>query len=77
MAVIVGHEGPGNAKDPGIAGKWAFGELGKLTVVTGGQAAADLVELGFDQVVVVDKPLSGMGQLISQFEFSRAGQVGG
>ncbi|MNI41268.1 hypothetical protein D3C73_955180 [compost metagenome] len=76
VAVVVGDEGPGDAKDPGVAREGAGGELGQLTVVTAGQAAADLVELGLDQVIVVEEPLGRVGQIMTQLELGGAAPVG-
>ena len=55
-AVGVGDKGPGHAEHPRISGERPVGELGQLPVVARRQIVADLADLLFDDVIVVDQP---------------------
>ena len=57
MAVVVGDEGPGEAEDPGIAGKGPVCEFWQLPVVAGRKIFADFADLRLDEVVIVEQPL--------------------
>ena len=59
QAVRVGDIGPGDAQHPRIARERSLGELRQLLIVAGRQILADLADLHFHDVVVVDKPLGG------------------
>jgi hypothetical protein len=52
-------EGPGDAEDPWIASQRSVGQLRQLTIVAGRQVVADLANLLFDEVIVVEQPLAG------------------
>ena len=58
-AVGVGDESPGHAEHAGIADQRTAAELGKLAVVAGRQVGADLTDLLFDEVIVVEQPFRG------------------
>ena len=58
-AVGVRDEGPGEAEHARIAGERPVGELGQLAVVARRQVVADLADLLFDEVVVVEQPFGG------------------
>ena len=49
----------GHGIDAGGAGDLARGQLGELAVVAGRKVMADLADLAFHQVVVVEQPLGG------------------
>ena len=55
-AIGMGDERPRYAEHPGIARERARRELGKLSVVSGRQVRADLVDLLFDEMIIVDQP---------------------
>ena len=55
-AVGMRDERPGDAEHAGIAGKRSVGELGQLAVIAGRKVGADLADLPFDEVIVVDQP---------------------
>ena len=52
----MGNEGPGQTEYPWIPGERSGGELRQLPVVTGRQIGADLANLLFDQIIIVDQP---------------------
>ena len=58
-AVGVGDERPGHAEHAGIAGQRTAAQLGELAVVAGRQVGADLADLLFDEMVVVEQPFRG------------------
>ena len=57
-AVGVRDERPRHAEDAGITRERTGDEFRKLAVVAGRQISADLTDLGFDQMKIVDQPLS-------------------
>ena len=77
VAVGVGHERPGQAEHARITGERAAGELRQLPVVARRQVVADLADLLFDQVVVVQQPFSGGHDTAAAFQLRRAGAIGG
>ena len=58
MAVGMGDEGPGDAENPRIAGERPLGQFRQLAIVARRQIVADLADLLFDQVIVVEHPFS-------------------
>jgi hypothetical protein len=58
-AVGMRDEGPGHAENPRIPGERPACELRQLAVVAWRQIVADLADLLFDEVVVVEQPLGG------------------
>jgi len=58
-AVGVSDEGPCHAEHPRKAGERTSGQLRQLPVVAGRQIVADLADLLFDEVIVVEQPLGG------------------
>jgi hypothetical protein len=56
IAICMGHQGPHGPEDTGKTGKWTVGKLWKLRIVSRRQIDADLPDLHFDQMVVVDQP---------------------
>ncbi len=61
QAVGVGDKGPGHPEHARISRKGSAGQLGQLAVIALGQVAADLADLLFDHVKIVDQPLGGRG----------------
>ncbi len=59
IAVGMRDERPGNAEHPRIAGERPVGEFRQLAVVTGRQVVANLADLFFDEVIVVQQPFGG------------------
>ncbi len=55
-AVGVGDEGPGHTEHAGIACERPVGELRQLPVIAGGEIGADLADLLFDDMKIVDQP---------------------
>ncbi len=76
MAVGMRDKGPGKAKHPGIAREWPLAELGQLAIVAGRQVIADLADLRFHQVVVVQQPFGRGHHGPAALQFRRAGPVG-
>jgi hypothetical protein len=60
----VGHIGPGDAVHARQAGQRGIGQLGQARVVAARHAFADLLQLGLDQVEVVEQPF-GRGRDIA------------
>ena len=56
-AVGVGDKRPSHAEHARVAGERARGQFRQLAIVAGRQIHADLTDLPFDQMVIVDKPL--------------------
>jgi hypothetical protein len=52
-------EGPRHAEHPRITGERSGSQLRQLAVVAGRQIVANLADLLFDEVVVVEQPLGG------------------
>ncbi len=61
VAVGVGDEGPGHAQHARIVRERSAGQLGQLAIVAGRQVRADLANLLFDHMEIVDQPLGGRG----------------
>ena len=76
MAVGVGDEGPGEAEHPRIARERPLGELRQLTIVAGRQVLADLADLRFDEMVVVEQPFGGRHDAPPGLDLRDAGAVG-
>ncbi|MNP09542.1 hypothetical protein D3C76_1016540 [compost metagenome] len=77
VTVVVCNECPGNPEDSGVTGQWPLRQLWQLAVVSGGKTAADLLDLGFDQMIIIEEPLSRMSQFAPLLQLGRAGPVGG
>ena len=58
-AVGVGDERPGDTEDPRIAGQRTAAQLRQLTIISRRQVGADLTDLFFDEMVVVEEPFRG------------------
>ena len=53
----MGHQGPGNAIDAGIACEYAFCQLGQLAVIACGQVVLDVADLLLDHMEIIQQPL--------------------
>ena len=60
-AVGVSDERPGHPEHPRISCEWPVGKLGQLAVVAGRQIGADLADLPFHEMIVVDQPFRRRG----------------
>ena len=69
--VGVGDEGQGQSVDARIAGQFAGGQLGQLSVVAAWQVVANLAKDAFDDVKVVEQPFG-----IGTERFAAAGHFG-
>ena len=76
MAIRVGHERPGDAKDPRITREGASRQFGKLPVISGWQIVPDLANLRFDEVIIVEQPFGGGYDAAPAFEFCGTGAIG-
>ena len=54
----MGDEGPGQAENARITGERSGGEFRQLPIIASRQIRADLADLLFDEVVIVDQPFS-------------------
>ena len=59
VAVGVGHEGPGDAKHPRVSHEGSARELWQLPVEARRQILADVADLRFNEMVIVEQPFRG------------------
>ena len=76
VAVGVGDKRPGHAQYPWITGKGTAGEFRQLAVIARRQVIADLANLLFDQVIVVQQPLGCRYHATAVGQFRSTGAVG-
>ena len=76
MAVGVCNEGPGDPEHARVAGEGPRRQLRQLPVIAGRQVIADLADLLFDQVIVIQQPLGGRHHAAAAFQFGGAGTIG-
>src|SRR5690606_17176514 len=75
--VGMGNKGPCHAEHARITRKRTRGKLGQLTIKAGRQVLANLPHLLFDDVVVIEQPLSSRLYTTATLEFRRACAIGG
>ena len=75
-AVSMRDIGPGQAENPWIARERTFGQLWQLAVIPRWQVVADLTQLLFDKVKIVQKPFGGRGDRLTRLQGPRAGAIG-
>jgi hypothetical protein len=71
----MGDKGPRHAEHPREAVERSGGQLRQLPVVAGRQIVANLADLLFDQVVVVEQPLGGRGDCATLADRFRDGAI--
>ena len=71
MAVRVGDVSPCHSENPGIADERTVGQLRQLPVVPGGKVGANLADLLFDDVEVVEQPFRGRSNGSSRVDGAR------
>ena len=76
VAVGVGDKRPGHAQYTWITGKGTAGEFRQLAVIARRQVIADLANLLFDQVIVVQQPLGRRYHATAVGQFRSTGAVG-
>ena len=75
QTVGMGDIGPGQTENPRVSGELTLGQLGQLAVIAGWQIVADLAQLLFDQVKVVQKPFSGGHDGLARLQSLGAGSI--
>ncbi|MNK88933.1 hypothetical protein D3C87_1089220 [compost metagenome] len=76
VTVGVGDKRPGNAKYARITSKRSAAQFRQLAIVARRQGVANLTDLRFDEVVVVEQPLCGGHHAAPLLQFGRTGPVG-
>ena len=55
-AISMSNEGPGDAEHSRIANERPVGEFGELTIIAGRQVRANLIDLLFHEMIIIDEP---------------------